>query len=310
LILDNDRIEQLATTAAKMELLKDECLAPFISEQEKGPSWDGHIYIYRSNKKSKDNIYRRVPVQVKGKEVKRFGGKTKSFQCDIPDLVNWSNEGGAFLFVVEVKEDTTSKIYYADLLTTDINNLLEKTLKSQTTKNVIVKELKPRRLKFLLLNFAENKDKQVGRTPIPIEKINQLYEINFEVKTDKSDNFDPIELVDTDIVIYERFNLQDQFAPLAKRFHISSFVKPLNRKVQINRKTYYDEYQVETTKDTESLIFSRSTKIDLGKEKSQIHFCIKGNIYESQKDCQFIVDFLTAETDLYPICWRAKSSVK
>lgn len=59
-------IEELATNAVKKSVLTSGYLSQYISENDKGPSWDGFIYIYNNEQKRKTDYYGRVAVQIKG----------------------------------------------------------------------------------------------------------------------------------------------------------------------------------------------------------------------------------------------------
>lgn len=62
------RIEESATTALKSALLKCPILDAYIDSNDKTPSWDGTVFVYKSEDQKKENIKGRVPIQVKGTE--------------------------------------------------------------------------------------------------------------------------------------------------------------------------------------------------------------------------------------------------
>ena len=59
-------IEILATSAVEESLSQTDVLKPYITKNDKEPSWDGNVYIHPGNEKSKKGL-KRVPTQVKGK---------------------------------------------------------------------------------------------------------------------------------------------------------------------------------------------------------------------------------------------------
>ena len=65
--MDSSLIEKSAINYLIDELIVTKKLSPYISENDKEPSWDGNIYIYGEANFSKENLLGRVPVQVKGK---------------------------------------------------------------------------------------------------------------------------------------------------------------------------------------------------------------------------------------------------
>ena len=64
---DTKRIEEEAVDAVKRTIRTVELLSAYISDNDKGPCWDGYIAVHKDSSKSRDGI-RRVHVQVKGKE--------------------------------------------------------------------------------------------------------------------------------------------------------------------------------------------------------------------------------------------------
>lgn len=97
-----------------------------ISTNDKTPSLDGTIYLYKSSNLTKDNIQGMVSIQVKGKRVenKDLTKKEIRYQVEIADLKNFRNVGGAIFFVVCMSDFNHSTIYYNPLLPFDLEKLL------------------------------------------------------------------------------------------------------------------------------------------------------------------------------------------
>ena len=141
--MDNIAIETLAVNFVKDKLVLCNHLTPFISDNDKEPSWDGFIYIYNTNKKSKDDIFGRVPVQVKGKLVKKkdFAKKQITYSVKTADLRNYLNEGGTLFLVVYLSENgENKKIYYSELTPIRIRKILDVS-PSAKSRSIIFKEL-------------------------------------------------------------------------------------------------------------------------------------------------------------------------
>ena len=68
--MDSKQIETFAVNAVRESIALSGYLDQYISDNDKEPSWDGFVYIYNDPIKTKANLIGRVPVQVKGKEVK------------------------------------------------------------------------------------------------------------------------------------------------------------------------------------------------------------------------------------------------
>ena len=64
-------IEEKAINCLKLFLEDSETISPYVCENDKEPCWDGHFYLYQPGHKDvKSHLVKRVPVQVKGHEVK------------------------------------------------------------------------------------------------------------------------------------------------------------------------------------------------------------------------------------------------
>lgn len=53
---NNKQIEELASNAVKECLLQTHTLSQFIKENDKTPTWDGDVIIYKNNDWTKTNI--------------------------------------------------------------------------------------------------------------------------------------------------------------------------------------------------------------------------------------------------------------
>ena len=110
--LSTKQIETFSVNAVQDSLSLTDFLDPFIADNDKEPSWDGHVYIYESKNHKKDNLKGRIPVQVKGKECDDLANDTISFSMSTSDLRNYLYDGGAILFVIYIgKGGLCKKIY-------------------------------------------------------------------------------------------------------------------------------------------------------------------------------------------------------
>lgn len=139
-LMDKKAIEMLSTSAIKDALAVSNFLDPFITDNDKEPSWDGHIYIYNNKNKKKENLKGRLPVQVKGTENNDFSKEEISYSMSVTDLTNYLYGGGAILFVVYVAHSGLAKqIYYSALPPVKIKLTLEKA-SGQKTKTIKLKK--------------------------------------------------------------------------------------------------------------------------------------------------------------------------
>ena len=66
---DTKKTEEKALNYLKMFIEDSSVISQFISDNDKEPCWDGHLYLYSGDKRDKKHLLGRVPVQVKGTEV-------------------------------------------------------------------------------------------------------------------------------------------------------------------------------------------------------------------------------------------------
>ena len=116
--------EILATTAVKERVAQTKYLSPFINEGDKEPSWDGNIYAYNKPNKTKDSLFGRAPVQIKGLMKKTLSKKTINYRLSMTDLKNFRNDGGTILFVVYINSDFNKCIYYVALTPFYLNQVI------------------------------------------------------------------------------------------------------------------------------------------------------------------------------------------
>lgn len=162
--LNNKAIETLSVSAVKNSIITSKLLEPFISDNDKEPSWDGNVYIYKDKSKKKKDLEGRMPVQVKGKESNNLSKHEISYSMPIVDLRNYLNDGGCILFVVYIgNKGESTKIYYNALTPIKLKKLL-KVEKKQKRKTIHLEEFPNNSNKkaTIFLNCLQNCKKQVS----------------------------------------------------------------------------------------------------------------------------------------------------
>ena len=133
-MLGKKDIEELATSAVKCYFNLSNSVSPRISENDKTPDWDGILSLYKGVKDERKNYVGDLKIQIKGREVSVFKGK-ETYPVETVFLRNSLNDGFVF-FVVEVKSDGESKIFYRTMAPIEIRGLLNSMSKNQKTKNI------------------------------------------------------------------------------------------------------------------------------------------------------------------------------
>lgn|GEM_PF-1187057 len=157
------RIEESATTALKAALLRCPILESYIDSNDKTPSWDGTVFVYKSEKTKKDNFVGRVPIQIKGTS-KVIVSDTTTFSCSVEDLRNYYKDGGCILFLISVDINSgNSKIFYKTLLVVDLDKIIKGVGKQKTS--IIHLNLFPteaNEIASIFMQFTDNVHKQTG----------------------------------------------------------------------------------------------------------------------------------------------------
>ena len=100
--LDRKAIETISVNKVKECIVVSPFLDQFITENDKEPSWDGHIYLYTDGIKNKEHFKGRIPVQIKGTVKEDFSKSIVSFSMSLNDLNCYLYDGGCILFVVYI----------------------------------------------------------------------------------------------------------------------------------------------------------------------------------------------------------------
>ena len=124
---NNKQIEDWATIEVKHCLSMTDTLSQYIKENDKTPSWDGDVLIYKGNNTDKKDIIGKVTIQVKGKMADNINRNECSFSVDMADLVNYKNDGGTIYFVVMINKNNPSKrrVFYDTLTPLKIDNYIK-----------------------------------------------------------------------------------------------------------------------------------------------------------------------------------------
>ncbi len=160
---NNKQIEDWATITVKDCLSMTDTLSQYIKENDKTPSWDGYVLIYKSNSTEKKDIIGKVTVQVKGEMADNIKREECSFSVDMADLINYKNDGGTIYFVVLIDKNNPNirRVFYDTLTPLKIDNYI-KGHKNQNSRVIKLKRL-PRdkySIQTIFYNFNQDSKKQ------------------------------------------------------------------------------------------------------------------------------------------------------
>ncbi|WP_314125842.1 hypothetical protein [Segatella maculosa] len=160
-------IEGEAVDFIKTEIRKSKRMFPYIDDNDRTPSWDGNIFLYSNSSGEKSNLLGKIPVQVKGHNIKSFPKGNIKYRAEMADLRNFYNDKGVLFFVVCLRElearGFEKKGYYTCLPIAKLKKMLEKG--RGQTKTTIELSPMPDKIKELensLFTFYDDLGKQVG----------------------------------------------------------------------------------------------------------------------------------------------------
>lgn len=171
-------IEALAVSKIQAMVARCQHLQPFLDSNDRTPFTDGHIDLYKSSSRKKQDSIGRVYVQVKGRKAPRRRPKVNKFSISRTDLLVFQREGGVLYFVVSIDNAGHGTPYYAVLTPFNINHLLDQVPVEQASVSVALKPLPhgPREIENIahvaLKGRAQNPS--LGIDPILFEKMQSI----------------------------------------------------------------------------------------------------------------------------------------
>ncbi|MCC0662489.1 hypothetical protein [Clostridioides sp. ZZV15-6597] len=190
-----------------------------IQSNDKTPSWDGELFLYKKNKiekencldNKKENLLKKINIQLKANEVKKLSGKKRTFSMNVSDLRNYYNNEGVILFVVEIESVNKMKVYCRNLLPVDLINILneiDRNKKNQLTKSVELYELRFENNHFerIVNSFYRNINKQTKNL---VDKQIELSERDKEISIDIAEIDNRYDLFNRGVYAYKPLKHED-----------------------------------------------------------------------------------------------------
>ena len=259
--VNTKRIEESATTALKAALLRCPILDSYIDSNDKTPSWDGTVFVYKSEKTKKENLAGRVPIQIKGTE-KFIVSDTATFSCSVADLNNYYKDGGCVFFLISVDLSSgNSRIFYKTLLVVDLDKIIKGAGKQKTsTIHLNPFPTEANEISSIFMQFTDNVHKQMGFIGKDIPTFESLVANGAEITSltftasgiGLTWNELPKFLSTQDFYLYAKVKGLDVDVPVDK---VTKAIvsKPVNGEVRIKERCFFPAYQV-VYKDGKPLI--------------------------------------------------------
>ena len=268
--LSNSMIEMISTGAIERLCMETERIKTNIIKNNTTPSWDGELFFYKTgaalNDFKKDDLIKKIQIQIKGTQVEHFSENTLKFKMDVSDLRNYYKNEGTLVFVVEIINKNNYKVFYNDLLHSKLKSILdeidEENKNRKENDKYNGKEQHGKRIKFERLK--ENSDFLVLLLEYYVTNSNmQSYSLmNFDCKGNnvysellisprpiiKDGKFKPIPsyLYFKDKLINSE---QEIIIPIPGEHYIDEMDIEQNENVAIDNKVFYTTYRINYSVD-------------------------------------------------------------
>lgn len=306
--MDKKDIESAAISEIKDSIMNCDILSPYISENDKEPSWDGFIYIYKNKDKKKKNIQGRVAVQVKGELNSNFSSTEIKHRAEITDLRNYQRDNGVIYFVVYINKENTRirKVYFETLTPVKLATLYLKSNENKSYKNIKLRAFpeNPENQKIIFLNFLEDSRKQVSYPPENIVSFEELERSNISGFTYLPKNQIPYKNLQTllnvlsENEIYFYVSDKDNKNLVPTNFFTSPNMKmgimdTVDSPISINDKIYYNNFKRIFSKDSLIIHIGHSISITINEQKdTKLNFKLISSVRKGVIDLFFFTEVL------------------
>ncbi len=161
--MDKSSIEGNAVDYVKIALRSTNIIKPELKEGDKTLSWDGELFVYNSDKFSKENLKAMIPAQVKGRTLKKY---RKTYPIEVSDLINYKKKKNVIYFVVQMVGDEY-KIFYTALQLYDLEKILKNIGKRKSISLPLTEfpSKNPSKIKSIILAFIKDSERQAQLIP-------------------------------------------------------------------------------------------------------------------------------------------------
>lgn len=301
--MDSIKIEMGAVLALKNVIQLNDYMKEYINDNDKEPSWDGHIYLYNSENMKAENIEYKIPVQIKGKNDENLLDRQRiSFPVEYKHLRNYFKDGGVFYIVVVISNDRRkTTIFYNALTSIKLGTLLKGSEGKQPdqTKSVVLEKLKNKDdtlLLKILMQFGFDRSRQGSGNGEIVKKainINVLDKVDSVQVTSyiASNEEDALQKISSgELCLYGHRSDIDMWLPFSyenQRDMQLKKVLQMDKSVGIDGAAYYKRYWVESFNlGTPIVRVSENLAIDLVNGK--LNFEMHANIEKLMADVAFL----------------------
>ena len=244
-------IEEAAILALKNYIQGSDVISQHISDNDKEPFWDGHLYLYAKDDKAKNSFIGRVPVQLKGKEMQTFKRTKFKYNISINDLKAYLHEPTVYIVCQEKNKGKDTLLFFRCLLPETVKKILRGKGK-QDTVSVAMRSFPKTLADFenILKVFCGNAKKQISyanKMPFTFEDMKKRKIKNFSFIA-PSRKMSPIEVMgylsSHNSFLYaqidKEFNIE---VPISNEIESISFHNVVKKNVAVGGKVFFTDYK-------------------------------------------------------------------
>ncbi len=281
--MNSVKIENGAVLALESIIQESPYMTADIKSNDRGPSWDGSICLYKSDDLRVEDILCGIPIQVKGKNKEEWLNRTGiSYPIKYGHLRNYYNDGGVFYIVVVISNNgKKTTVFYNALTTIKLDDLLKgaEDKGADKTKNIPLRKLEKEyavNLYNVLKQFGKDREMQgsgrgeVVKNAITVKDMDKIDSIKVSSGI-ATNELEVLRQVTTgEVCLYGHRKDVDMWFPFEQKHQKSMIFKSVlevNNSIMIDGVEYYNTYRVEgeIEEDSHPIIrVSNNLSIDIG----------------------------------------------
>lgn len=298
--MNSIKIEKGAIDTLRRIIRLHDKMNEFLNSNDKEPSWDGNIVIYKNSELKAEDIEYTIQTQVKGKNDERLLKRSRiTYPVEYKHLRNYFNNNGIFYFVIAISDDgEKTTIFYNALTIIKLQSILKGTenKKPDQTKSIPLVRLKnddKNELYKILMQFGHD-SREVGsgelvKKSISMKDLEKIDSIRMTTFASNQDEF--LENINSgEVCAFGHIASADIWVPFSYDFQkqIELFAcQKITDTFSIDGIPYYKEFEIRKSIGKSVIFeFSENLYIDIGVNK--IEFKAKTYIDQIVKDVQFL----------------------
>jgi hypothetical protein len=287
----SEQIEMMGINILENCLLKTGYLIPYILKNDRTPSWDGSVWLYKNQnlKKKKSDFEDRIPVQVKSTINHNINDEQITYNLKKLDLNSYLKDGGIIYFVIRISDSNNYAIYYNRLNPLKIKMYIKQMEKKKSINSKFDTFPKDNinEIVDIFFNFSFDRNKQPFNEILSQDdfiKFQPQGFYNFSLHYHGIQQINPNEyLIDREITLYANHSETNYSIPI-DLINISEIgPKQVNTPVILDNIEYYPNYNIYYSKEGIKIIIGNSFTFLFLKNIEKLKFKYKIHGYLSDR---------------------------